>query len=169
MEYAPLSSSLGLPSPRGSRIFRGSYPSAGFLVDFEYKQNKGLNEELVKRVVTVHLEGDGYSVKCGEKAQHGPDIEAFHTSRPGLVVEAKGEASRPEMFRNFFQAALGQIILRMNAEGCSYIVALPCHQQFVRLVRQVPQSVSRKLGLEFWLIEPDSGALDYSIHTALGT
>ena len=152
------------PAPQRSRIFFAFYPSADFVVDFEYKQNQGLDEQLVKRIVTVHLESEGYIVKCGERSQRGPDVEAFSVGKPGLVIEAKGEGSKPGMFRNFFLAALGQIILRMGHNDSSYIVALPCHEQFVRLVRQVPLSVCRMLNLQFWLIEPTSGTRDYCIH-----
>jgi hypothetical protein len=56
------------------------------------------------------------------------------------------------MFYNFFLAALGQIVMRASEENTKYIVALPAHERFVRLVRGVSQHARGKLNLEFWLI-----------------
>ncbi len=159
-----MSSTPALPQPQRSRITAITYPGPGFLVDFEYRGRKGFTEELVQGVVAALLEREGYSVKTGGRLPRGPDLEAFSTRGRKIVVEAKGEGSRPEMFRNFFQAALGQIILRMNDDRTIYIVALPCHDQFVRLVRLVPRRVFRALNLHFWLIEATQGILDYHIH-----
>jgi hypothetical protein len=67
------------------------------------------------------------------------------------------------MFRNFFQSTLGQILTQMNDQAATDIIALPCHDRFVRLVRRVPRPIRRKLKLDFWLVEP-TGLLDYHIH-----
>jgi hypothetical protein len=68
------------------------------------------------------------------------------------------------MFRNFFQSTLGQILIQMNDEAATYIIALPCHDRFVRLACRVPRAICRKLKLDFWLVEPTVGLLDYHLH-----
>ena len=121
------------------------------LAEFEYAENCGLSEELVKAVASKYLNGHGYSVKVGTKREKGPDIEAAKLDET-TILEAKGEASRPEKFNNFFLAALGQILLRMTRSGKRFVIALPCHKRFVKLVQRVPNTVRQKLGLELWLI-----------------
>ena len=122
-------------------------------MDLEYKENLGITEEVVKDLVCRQLERDGYSVKKKLPREKGADIEGLSNQHGGVIVEAKGEASRPEMFYNFFLAALGQIVMRMSEENARYTVALPAHEKFVKLVRGVSQSARKKLNLEFWLVE----------------
>jgi len=121
------------------------------LVEWEYADNCGLSEELVKAVVSMYLNRRGFSVRVGAKGEKGPDIEAA-TLDETIVLEAKGEASRPEMFGNFFLAALGQILLRMTRTERRYVIALPYHKKFVKMVQHLPGSVRQKLQLEFWLV-----------------
>ena len=126
------------------------------LVDLEYKENLGITEEVVKDLVCRQLERDGYSVKKELPKEKGADIEGWSNQHGGVIVEAKGEGSRPEMFHNFFLAALGQIVTRMSEENARHIVTLPAHEKFVKLVRGVSQHARKKLDLEFWLVEaPD--------------
>jgi hypothetical protein len=132
------------------------------LVDLEYKQNAGITEEVVKDLVCRELSRDGYSLKKSLPKGKGADIEGWSIHKGGVIVEAKGEGSRPEMFRNFFLAALGQIVMRTSEENTRYIVALPAHEKFVRLVRAVSQHARKKLNLEFWLI--GTVPIRYSIH-----
>ena len=68
------------------------------------------------------------------------------------------------MFRNFFQSALGQILIQMNNQAATYTIALPCQDRFVRLVCRVPRAICRKLKLDFRLVEPtfwDSSTTTY--------
>ena len=131
-------------------------------VDLEYKQNAGITEEAVKDIVYQQLTRDGYSAKKSSPRGKGADIEGWSSQKGGVVVEAKGEGSRPEMFHNFFLAALGQIVMRMSEENTRYVIALPIHEKFVRLVRGVSQHALKKLNLEFWLVGADP--IRYSIH-----
>ena len=85
------------------------------------------------------------------KGEKGPDIEAASLNET-IILEAKGEASRPEMFGNFFLAAIGQILLRMTHSERRYVIALPFHKRFVKLVQRVPGTIRLKLQLEFWFI-----------------
>lgn len=52
--------------------------------------------------------------------------------------------------------------MRMKNERARYVVALPVHEKFVRLVRQVPRRLREKLNLEFWLVGDEP--VRYSIH-----
>ena len=131
-------------------------------VDLEYKQNAGITEEVVKDLVYQQLKRDGYSAKKNSPKGKGADIEGWSNRYGGVVVEAKGEGSRPEMFYNFFVAALGQIVMRMNERNTRYVVALPIHEKFVRLVQGVSHEARKKLNLEFWLVGADP--IRYSIH-----
>ncbi len=145
-------------------LFSASVIRSGQLVDLEYTENTGIPEELVKELVYRQLRKDRYSVKKTSPRGKGPDIEGS-SNEGAIIVEAKGEASRPEMFRNFFLTALGQVLLRMRDQNTRYVIALPIHEKFVRLVRQVPHNVRKKLNLEFWLIGTEP--VRYSIHTLL--
>ena len=158
-----MSNTTALPKPIPSKIVCATYPKSGVLVELEYKEYRGLSEELVIEVIRTWLGHHGYSVTSRKKSQKGPDLEAFAPTEKTLVLEAKGEGSRPEMFRNYFLAALGQIVLRMNGSGATYVVALPSHEKYVSLVRKVPPPIRKKLGLEFWLVQPVTGILDYHI------
>jgi len=132
------------------------------LVDLEYKQNAGITEEVVKDIVYRQLMRDGYSAKKSLPKGKGADIEGWSSQHGGVVVEAKGEGSRPEMFHNFFLAALGQIVMRTNEKNTRYVVALPIHEKFVRLAQGVSQYARKRLDLEFWLVGTEP--IRYSIH-----
>jgi hypothetical protein len=148
--------------PPGEDLFCACVMRSTQLVDLEYQENAGISEETVKDQVYRQLTRDDYSAKKNSPHGKGPDIEGWSAQQGDMVVEAKGEGSRPEMFHNFFLAAIGQIVLRMSKTNARYVVALPIHENFVKLVRKVPQDVRRKLNLEFWLV--GSKPVSYSIH-----
>jgi hypothetical protein len=143
-------------------LFCGGVINSRQLVDLEYKQNAGITEEVVKDLVHKQLTRDGYSAKKSPPKGKGADIEGWSIQQGGIVVEAKGEGSRPEMFHNFFLAGLGQIVMRMSERNTRYVVALPIHEKFVRLVQRVSQHARRKLNLEFWFVGTEP--VCYSIH-----
>ncbi len=145
-------------------LFLAYVERSGQLVDLEYTKNAGISEEIVKELVYRELRKESYSVKKTSPRGKGPDIEGS-SPKGRVIVEAKGEGSRPEMFHNFFLAALGQILMRMTDQNTRYIIALPIHEKFVRLVRQLPPNVREKLNLEFWLI--GAKPVRYSIHILL--
>jgi hypothetical protein len=144
-------------------VFAATYSPAGTLVEFEYKENCGLSEEIVKEAVRTYLNRSGYSVKTKTRSEKGADIEAYAPTLCPVIVEAKGEGSRPEMFNNFFLAAIGQILGRMSDHSARYVVALPWHARHVRLARNVPCAVRKKLNLEFWFVETRTGMAQYHI------
>lgn len=147
--------------PVVEELFTASVVRSGQLVDLEYTGNKAISEELVKDLVYRELRKEPYSVKKNPPGRKGPDIEGSG-AKGTVIVEAKGEPTRPQEFHNYFWTVLGQILLRMSHQDARYIVALPIHEKFVRLVRQVPAGVRRKLNLEFWLI--GTQPVRYSIH-----
>lgn len=76
------------------------------LLDFVYKEPMGISAEVVKECVYRQLRKESYSVKKSSKAGKDPDVEGS-SWEGAVVVEAKGEGSRPEMFYNLFLAAVG--------------------------------------------------------------
>lgn len=125
--------------------------------NFAYEGSVGLNEESVKASVAEFLRNQGYTVAVGKKRERGPDIRA---SREGLklIVEAKGEGSRNEMFNNFFVSILGEILQRMNEQAAEYGIALPAHRKYARLIEELSDNPRFVLRLNFYLVRPSSDA-----------
>ncbi|HEV2489121.1 MAG TPA: hypothetical protein VGT03_04880 [Candidatus Acidoferrales bacterium] len=123
--------------------------------NFAYEERIGLGEETVKNCVADFLRGRGYAVAVGKKREHGPDIRATKDGL-NLVVEAKGEGSRNEMFNNFFVSILGQILQRMTEQAAEYGIALPAHRKFARLIEELSDTPRFVLRLNFYLVRPSS-------------
>lgn len=56
------------------------------------------------------------------------------------------------MFNNFFLAALGGTLQRMDIGIGEYGIALPAHRKFVRLVDQLPDIARNIILLNFYLV-----------------
>ena len=123
--------------------------------NFAYEGRTGLDEEAVKSSVAGFLRSRGYTVAVGKKRERGPDMRA---SKEGLklIVEAKGEGSRNEMFNNFFVSALGEILQRMTEQAAEYGIALPAHRKFARLIEELSDTPRYVLRLNFYLVRPSS-------------
>lgn len=143
-------------------IFLGTVLNSQQLVDLEYTGRAGITEEVVKEVVCRQLRRDGYSAKKNAPRGKGADIEGWSSQQGEIAVEAKGEASRPEMFHNYFLAALGQVVLRFGPSSKRYVVALPIHEAYVKLVRKVSREARKALNLEFWLV--GGTPIQFTIH-----
>ena len=152
-----------LSEPALHRLFSACYPKSGLLVEWQYDTAKGMTERLLTKVISVHLNGEGYSVACSASRDKGPDIRATSSIKPGVIVEAKGEGSCPQMFNNYFNSAIGQITQRMIDPSVIYVIALPWHKKYVRLIQQYSRYVRQKLSLEFWLVTPTEGLYDYHL------
>ena len=123
--------------------------------NFAYRASVGLDEESVKASVAEFLRGRGYTVSVGEKRERGADMRA---TREGLklIIEAKGEGSRNEMFNNFFVSILGQILQRTAELAAEYGVALPAHRKYARLIEEFSDNTRFILRLNFYLVRPSS-------------
>lgn len=152
-----------LPTPASSRISTATYAHSGHLWESEHSEIKGLSEALVADIVALVLKRRGYSLRVRAKTQTGPDVEAVSPKNRRIVVEAKGEGRNPDAFYTLFVTALGQILLRMDTEDTTFVVALPWHKRFVDLLRKVPRPLCRTLNLEFWLVAPATGQHDYHV------
>jgi hypothetical protein len=120
--------------------------------NFAYEGQAGMDEETVKDAVAAFLKHEGYTVFAGKKREKGVDIQARKEPEK-LVVEAKGEGSRNEMFNNFFVAALGQIVQRRSMNATDYGVALPAHSKYIRLIDELDDLFVRyQLRLNFYLV-----------------
>lgn len=129
--------------------------------NFSYEGAVGLNEETVKDSVGAFLRSQGYTVATGRRRERGADMRATKEGLK-LIVEAKGEGSRSEMFNNFFLNVLGETLQRMSEPAAEYGVALPAHRKFVRLVDELSDNVRFTLRLNFYLVKP-SGAGEYEV------
>ena len=152
-----------LPTPAPSRITSVTYAHSGHLWESEHSENKGLSEALVVDIVALVLKRRGYSLRVRAKKQTGPDVEAVSPKNRRIVVEAKGEGRNSDDSYTLFVTALGQILLRMNSEDTTYVVAVPWHKRNVDLLRKVSRQLCRRLSLEFWLIAPATGKHDYDV------
>ncbi len=81
--------------------------------NFAYEGSIRLNEETVKEAVGAFLRNEGYEVSIGQKRERGADLQAAREGRR-VIVEAKGEGTRPPMFNNYFLNALGETLQRMS-------------------------------------------------------
>ncbi len=119
--------------------------------NFSYEGPNGLDEETVKQAVAKYLRDRGYTVAVAKKREHGPDVRATKEGLK-LVVEAKGEGTRAEMFNNFFLHVLGEITQRMDEQAAEYGIALPAHRKYARLVEELPETPRFLLRLNFYLV-----------------
>jgi len=134
--------------------------------NFAYHESTGMKEETVKAAVATFLRTQGYTVAVGKERERGPDMRATREAL-NLIVESKGEGSRPEMFNNYFLSAIGEIIQRRSMQAAEYGIALPAHSKFVRLVGDLDDLLVRsQLRLNFYLVQKDGsqvGFLKYDI------
>lgn len=117
-----------------------------------------MGEDFVKESVKAWLEAQGFTVRVAYGREHGIDIEAFRDSER-WIIEAKGSASRPEMWTNFFHNALGQIAIRMQDPSARYGLAMPDCQQYRRLWKKVPLLARERMRLSGLFVD-EAGALE---------
>ena len=127
-----------------------------------YEGYRSMDEEEVKRIVAACLSRNGWHVAIAKKRERGPDIRAHKGDRK-QVIEAKGEATRPEMFNNYFVNALGEVIQRMNVNIAEYGIALPAHRKFLRLAHELQDLARQVIRLNFYFVQPHVGDEDYFI------
>jgi len=113
-----------------------------------YESEEGLTEDELKAALAFHLQNDGFDVEVAYRGAHGPDIVAQKEHKK-LVIEVKGEGSRPEMRENYFLAIIGEICKHMMDPDARYMVALPAHKDFVNKALNFPQLAKQRLGTNF--------------------
>jgi hypothetical protein len=94
----------------------------------------------------------------GKKRERGADMRATKDGLK-LIVEAKGEGSRNEMFNNFFIGILGELLQRMSEPAAEYGVALPAHRKYARLIEELSDNVRFVLRMNFYLVRPSDNGL----------
>jgi hypothetical protein len=149
--YAPLPVQDVPPRPpvRTGQVLR--FRDEDALRAFAYAGELKITEDQVKQAVHAVLQTAGWHVETRWGHLPGIDIEATRgTDR--LVVEAKGEGTRPAMRVNFLLGALGELLQRMDTPDARYGLALPAHRQFVGLICRLPIWVRTHLSLHFWLV-----------------
>jgi hypothetical protein len=132
---------------------------------FAYVGEVGLTEDQVKRTVAEILRADAWAVDMRWGRAHGIDIEA-RRGPERLVLEAKGEGSRPAMRVNFF---LGELLQRMDGPNARYGLALPAHRQFVSLALRLPSWARAHLNIWFFLARPaPDGGFEVGVFPPVG-
>ena len=96
-----------------------------------------LSEDKVKQAVVRWLDRDGWVSEVAWGRRQGIDIEARRADER-WVIEAKGCGSSQAMRVNYFLAALGETLQRMNRNDAGYAIALPDMPQYRRLWERLP-------------------------------
>jgi hypothetical protein len=96
-----------------------------------------LSENDVKQFLEKWLIGDGWQVEIAWGLKPGVDIKANKGCELWLI-EVKGGGSRSAMRVNYFLAALGELLQRMEKPNAFYSIAFPDMQQFRRLWERLP-------------------------------
>lgn len=129
--------------------------------NFAYDDSVGLGEETVKVCVADFLRSRGYTVSVGKKRERGPDMRASKEGQK-IILEAKGEGSRREIFNNFFVSILGEMLQRTAELAAEYGIALPAHRKYARLIEELSDNTRFILRLNFYLVRP-SGTGQYEV------
>jgi hypothetical protein len=111
-----------------------------------------LTEDEVKKALAKSLKDLGWKVnKVAIGTKQGVDIEATHSQEGTIIIEAKGEGSLNPMRVNYFLMILGELIQKMDSPDKQYGIALPAHQQYVRLIEKLPLYQKQQLKLKIFL------------------
>lgn len=120
--------------------------------------NGGLiSEDDVKAAVKDHLGHLGYVVRVAWGRERGIDIDATHSERPRLIIEAKGQAAKPGAQQvNYFLGAIGELVQRMDDPGAQYGLALSEHRQYLGLISRLPRLARERMSLVVYFVGRDA-------------
>ena len=111
-----------------------------------------VTEDEVKKALSKTLTDSGWKVnKIAMETKHGVDIEATHNQEGTLIIEAKGEGSLNPMRVNNFLMVLGELMQKMDSPNKKYGIALPAHQQYVKLIHKLPLYQKEQMKLHIFL------------------
>lgn len=125
-----------------------------------YNEEEGLTEDEVKACLELCFQNKGFNVEVAYGGAHGPDIVARKESKK-LIIEAKGEGSRPEMRENYFLAIIGEICKHMKDPKAFYAIALPAHKDFIKKTQKLPQLARQVLGIGFIFVRKKEDGVYY--------
>jgi hypothetical protein len=116
------------------------------------KCSNSISEDEVKKALAKALTDIGWKVnRIAMGTKHGIDIEATQNQNRMLIIEAKGEGSLNPMRVNFFLMVLGELLQKMDSPDKKYGIALPAHQQYVKLIHKLPTHVKQQMKLHIFL------------------
>ena len=118
-----------------------------------------LTEEQVKHIINGYYIAQGYSTTIAWGHSRGADIIAQKGSER-LIIEVKGCGSRQAMRVNYFLAILGEVLQRMDNEGCEYYIALPKIQQYINLWHKLPTLAKQRTKIHLILVD-DNKQLEF--------
>jgi hypothetical protein len=111
-----------------------------------------ISEDEVKKALSKTLADSGWKInKVAMGTKHGVDIEATHSNEGTLIIEAKGEGSLNPMRVNYFVMILGELMQKMDSPDKQYGIALPAHQQYVKLIHKLPLYQKQQFKLRVFL------------------
>lgn len=105
-----------------------------------------LQEDEVKEHLRAFLESGGWRTTIAPGKTHGIDIDAFKEDKR-WIIEVKGCGSRNEMRVNYFLAALGELLQRMNNPRAKYSIAFPDLVQFRGLWERLGTVAKSRTGI----------------------
>ncbi len=116
-----------------------------------------LSEESLKHALRSWLESTGWTVhRIAWGKARGADIDASRAGRRWLI-EVKGSGSRPAMRHNYFLAALGECLQRIDDPLAKYSIAFPDLQQFRNLWERLPELAKRRTEITCLFIDEAGG------------
>ncbi len=110
-----------------------------------------VSEDEVKKALSKSLIDSGWTIhKVAMGTKHGVDIEATQ-GQDRLLIEAKGEGTLNPMRVNNFLMVLGGLLQKMDSPDKQYGIALPAHQQYVKLIHKLPLYQKQQFKLRVFL------------------
>lgn len=112
------------------------------------------DEDVVKQVVRLALEQDGWSITSIRWGQeHGTDIVAERGGDEVLAVEAKGMRRGQPGFRNYALVAIGQIAMARERPEWRCAVAFPAAREYARVISRLPDSFRSTMRLAAFFVK----------------
>lgn len=127
----------------------------------DYETWAMIQRNLEPRVIEVlesKANSEGWTTVCKNVGQgiRGIDLKVQKDNR-SIVIEAKGEREGPPQHSSEVKGALGAIIMDMKVETSCHCVAFPDTAGFQRVVRDIPETARRRLGLRVLLVDCPTG------------
>ena len=112
-----------------------------------------LEEDEVKDILQRHLESQDWEVKVRRGQTKGIDVEATRSTEH-WVIEAKGWASGKEQQQgNYFLAALGEVLQRMERDDVKYSLAFPDIPRYRALWDRIPRLAKHRTGVSCLFVD----------------
>jgi hypothetical protein len=119
----------------------------------------GLSEDDVKKALEAQLRKDFWTCKIAWGNTHGIDIDAQKDTQR-WIIEAKGQGSSTQERGNYFLAALGELLQRMDAEKAKYSLAFPAMVRYKDLWDKLPSLVKKRLQITCLFVDDKGNVIE---------